>query len=347
MSKAIGCDLGTMFFQVAEIEDDKVRIKSTRNAFVEIDETDDIEDVLKQNKWQYVRDGKKYYVIGEDSLRVAKMFPGKVELRRPLQDGVLNKGEQKKNLVLNEIIHSAIGQAPDKDSMICFSVSSESVDGSVDSTFHKARIQGMFKSLGWNTKVVEEGLAVILSERPVVIETDDNGTEVESPYSGIGISWGAGRVNCVLAYKGLQVIGMSCARSGDWIDQKVSDQTDVPLAQVTSKKERELDFENINYEDDVIFALNAYYESMIEYVFKLFAKRFAAVKSKFEAPLEVVVAGGTSLPNGFCKKIESVIETMDLPFNISRVRQPQDPRNSVVKGLLTQAIIAQKKLATK
>ena len=347
MSKAIGCDLGTMFFQVAEIEDDKVRIKSTRNAFVEIDETDDIEDVLKQNKWQYVRDGKKYYVIGEDSLRVAKMFPGKVELRRPLQDGVLNKGEQKKNLVLNEIIHSAIGQAPDKDSMICFSVSSESVDGSVDSTFHKARIQGMFKSLGWNTKVVEEGLAVVLSERPVIVEKDDNGNDIESPYSGLGISFGAGRTNCVLAYKGLQIIGMSCARCGDWIDQKVSDQTDVPLAQVTSKKERELDFENINYEDDVIFALNAYYESMIEYVFKLFAKRFAAVKSRFEAPLEVVVAGGTSLPKGFSKKIESVIETMDLPFNISRVRQPQDPRNSVVKGLLTQAIIAQKKLATK
>jgi len=40
--------------------------------------------------------GKKYFVVGEDSMRVARMFPGKVELRRPMQDGILNKEEDKK-----------------------------------------------------------------------------------------------------------------------------------------------------------------------------------------------------------------------------------------------------------
>ena len=55
-------------------------------------------------------------------------------------------------------------------------------------------------------------------EKPVIIE--EGGKKV--PFSGIGISFGAGKVNCVLAYRGLSVIGMSVARAGDFIDKKVS-----------------------------------------------------------------------------------------------------------------------------
>jgi len=343
MSKAIGADCGTMFFQVAENEENgDIKIKTTRNAFVELAESsdDDIEDVLKRNKWQYVQDGNKYYVIGEDSLRVAKMFPGRVELRRPMQDGVLNKGEDKKLLVLGELIESSIGKAPDNKSVVCICISSDSVDDSMDSTFHKARLTGLFKRLDWNIKIIEEGLAVVLSERPTIIEEDGS----ESPYSGVGLSFGAGRTNCVLAYKGLKVIGMSCARSGDWVDQKVSEQTDTPVSQVISKKEKQLDFSNLDYEDDVIFALDAYYGAMIEFVFSHFAKKFAAVKSQFDAPLDIIVAGGTSMPKGFCKKLEEVIKRMDLPFKIKEIKHSADPRNSVVKGCLTQASITKKKL---
>ena len=339
--RAIAADLGTMFFQVASVgENDQINIKTTRNAFVELAGMEDIEDILKQNKWQYVKDGDKYYVIGEDSLRVAKMFPGKVELRRPLQDGVLNRNEDKKMLILAELIESSVGKAPDENSLVCFCISSPSVDGSADSTFHKSRLTGMFKRLGWDTKVIEEGMAVILSERPTMIEPDGN----ISPYSGVGISMGAGRINCVLAYKGLQIIGMSCARAGDWIDKKVSEQTDTPLSQVTSKKERYLDFDNLDYDDDVIFALDAYYTAAIEFVFSHFSKKFSEVKSQFDAPLDIIVAGGTATPKGFCKKIEEVIKGLDLPFEVKSIRIAADPVNSVVKGCLIQALLSQKKL---
>lgn len=340
-SRIVATDVGTMFFQTAEMgENNTINVKATRNAFVELADLDDIEDVLKQNKWQYVRDGSHYYVLGEDSLRVARMFPGKVELRRPMADGVLNKEEDKKMLVLAELIESSIGKATDEESLVCTCISSESADSSSDSTFHKARLTGMFKRLGWNVKVIEEGLAVVLSERPVIKEAD--GTE--SPYSGIGISFGAGRVNCVLAYKGLQIIGMSVSRAGDWVDKQVSTQTDTPISQVTSKKEKELDFTNLNEEDDVIFALDAYYTAMIEFVFNKFAKKFAEVKSQFDAPLDIVVAGGTAMPKGFCEKLEKTIRVMDLPFKIKDIKRASDPRNAVVKGCLVQATISQKKL---
>lgn len=341
MGKGQGLDPGTMFFQAAEQkEDGTVSYKEIRNAFVELESSDDIEQILSQNNWQYVSDGKSYFVIGEDSMRVARMFPGKVELRRPMQDGVLNKNEDKKMLVLAKMIETSIGKAPDKKSLVCTCVSSEPIDGSSDNTFHKARLEGMIKRLGWNVKVIEEGHAVVLAERPVLIEKD--GKEV--PYTGIGISFGAGRVNCVLAYRGLQVIGMSASRSGDWIDKKVSEQTDTPISQVTNIKETKLDFDNIDYDNDVIFALDAYYDNMLQYIFKNFATKFLEVKSQFDAPLDIVIAGGTSMPKGFVNKVKSVIQSLDLPFEVKEVRRAKDPRNAVVTGCLTQAIISQKKL---
>ena len=47
-SRVVGVDVGTMFFQVSEMIDDKIKIKNTRNAFVELPPNDDIEDVLRQ-----------------------------------------------------------------------------------------------------------------------------------------------------------------------------------------------------------------------------------------------------------------------------------------------------------
>jgi len=139
-------------------------------------------------------------------------------------------------------------------------------------------------------------------------------------------------------------LGMSCARGGDWIDKKVSDQTDTSISQVTNIKETKLDFNNIDYDNDILFALDAYYSNMLEYVFKNFAKRFSKVKSQFEAPIDIVLAGGTSMPNGFVDKVKKIIGGLELPFEIKEVRRSDDPRNSVVKGCLTQAIISQKRL---
>jgi len=339
-SRAVGVDCGTMFFQTAENnKDGKTELKTIRNAFIELEVTDDIEEILAQNKWRYIKSDGNYYVIGEDSLKVAKMC--KLELRRPMQDGILNKGEDKKMVVLSELIRTSIGKPSDAQSVVCTCVSSESVDGYKDSTYHKDRLSSMFKNLGWNVKVIEEGLAVILSEAPSVI--DSEGSEV--PFSGIGISFGSGRANCVLAYKGMKITGCSTARSGDWIDNRVAEQLGVPISKIISKKEKELDFTNIDPEDDVLYALNVYYEAMIEYTIKNFANKFKQDKPDIDEELDIIIAGGTSMPKGFCAKVEEVIRRLDLPFKVRNVKHASDPRNSVVNGCLIQAGITHKKLS--
>jgi len=336
----VGVDVGTMFFQTAELVDDKISVSAVRNAFVEIPYSSELEEILTRNGWRYVNDGTQYFVVGDDSMQVAKLFPGSVEIRRPLQDGVLNRDEPKKSLVLSGIIESSLGKAPDENSVVCTCVSSPCADAGQDSTFHAARLKAMFTRLGWNVKVIEEGLAVILSERPSVVL--DDGTEV--PFSGIGMSFGAGRANCVVAYKGMQVIGMSVSRSGDWVDKQVSEQTAVPVSQVIDFKERVLDFENIDEDNDIAFALDAYYDAMLRHVVGLFAKKFTEVKSQFDKPLDVVIAGGTSMPKGFEKKLARIMSSINLPFKIGDVRKAADPRNAVCSGLLTSAQIVKNRL---
>lgn len=341
MGKAVACDVGTMFFQTAEFDaNNNVVHKVIRNVFVEMAGGEDTEAILKSNNWNFIKDGDKFYITGEHAIKVAKAFPNKVELRRPLADGVLNKGEDKKLLVLDQLVATTVGKAPDAKSVLCTCISSPPVDNSSDSEFHKKRLEAIFRSKGWNVKIIEEGHAVVLSERPVVIEQD--GTE--SSYSGIGISFGAGRVNCVLTYKGMSVIGMSASRSGDWIDKRVSEETGTSLAQVTTIKETKLDFDNLDLDNDVIFALDAYYTSMIEYVFGMFSKKFQDVKSEFDVPLDIVVGGGTSMPKGFIKKFEQVVRGLTLPFKIKEVRHAKDPRNAVVEGCLAYAAATLKKM---
>lgn len=342
-NRILGFDPGTAFFQVAEKnEKGEIEIKIMRNSFVELQNYDsqDVEEILKQNKWQYVSDGSRYFVIGEDSLSVSLIFPN-VELRRPMQDGVLNKGEDKKMIVVAKLIESLIGENTVNDnSLVCFCTSGESIDNDVDDKFHRSRLQGMFERLGWKTKRIDEGLAVVLSERPIMVDKD--GTEV--PYTGLGISFGSGKVNVVLAYKGLPILSISSTRSGDYIDKKVAENTDLSLAQITHIKETKLDFSKIDFEDDIIFCLDVYYKNLIEYTFHNLNKRFKKVKSQFSGPIEIVLAGGTASPPHFCDKVKSVVDGLDLPFQIKDIRISKDPRNSVVKGLLTQAILTQKRL---
>ena len=56
MSRAIGLDIGTMFFQVAEKKEKSIDIKIIRNSFVKLSASEDVEQILEQNDWQYIKD---------------------------------------------------------------------------------------------------------------------------------------------------------------------------------------------------------------------------------------------------------------------------------------------------
>jgi hypothetical protein len=53
------------------------------------------------------------------------------------------------------------------------------------------------------------------------------------------------------------------------------------------------------------------------------------------------------MPKGFIEKVKSIIARLNLPFEIKDIKKAKDPRNTVVKGCLTQALISHKKLTKK
>ncbi len=60
-------------------------------------------------------------------------------------------------------------------------------------------------------------------------------------------------------------------------------------------------------------------------------------------PIEIVVSGGTSKPNGFEKLVEKVVSEVSWPFDIKGVRRAQDPLSATAVGCLTAAISKEKK----
>ncbi len=343
LGKVAGFDLGTATFQVAELNgNDEISYKNIRNCFIELQNSEQTEMALSQNSWQYIFDKNtnKYYVIGNDAMIFARMFPNKVELRRPMADGVLNKDEQQKLIILSDMLERTIGRAPESGiNVITTCISSPSMEQGNDSSFHKMRLQGMVTRLGYEVNVIQQGMAIILAENPTMTEQDGS----ESKYSGLAISCGGGRTNAVIAYRGKQIVGASLVRGGDWINQKVSEATNTPISQVIAKKQKKFDFKNIDDNDDVAFALSAYFEEYIKYVFINLAKKFKQVKSEFPGKMQVVLGGGGCIPNGFQDKVKQIVQSLDFPFEIKCVRKSADPANSVVKGLLTHALASQKK----
>ena len=111
-------------------------------------------------------------------------------------------------------------------------------------------------SLGINNKPINEAMAIIYSECQ------------KEKFSGISYSFGAGMVNCVMAWRGVEACKFSTARSGDFIDNSVADSLDIVSNRVTSIKEKYLDLscDQTNYENKkiarILEALHFYYESI-------------------------------------------------------------------------------------
>jgi hypothetical protein len=106
---------------------------------------------------------------------------------------------------------------------------------------------------------------------------------------------------------------MSAARSGDWLDEKVAEATGIDKALCTSYKETKLNLAEPDIENDVAMAYDAYHDQLFKYIITLFGNKFQEIKSQFDAPLDIVIAGGTSMPKGFVEKFKKVVLGMKVP----------------------------------
>jgi hypothetical protein len=326
-----------------------------RNVFLKAATTDDTEETLKENNWSYARHDNDFFILGEDAIKLKNLLTVKAtrenhalvatkisELRRPMQDGILNTSEEKLSVaIIQRLIANLLGKPKTPNEVLCFCVPGDPIDSNLSVVFHRTMLISFLRSLGYTVDCIPEALAIIFSERPVAEDESEEGGE--APFSGISMSWGAGMVNIAFVWKKIPLINFSVARCGDWIDQEAAAVAGVDVSVITRYKEKNLDLNNIDVSDMRQAALDIFYQTMIEHALNNFSRKFNELENQIDVPLEIIVAGGTASVPGFIDKFKTVLDSVNLPFKVKSVRLAENPLFTVSNGCLIKALSIENK----
>jgi actin-like ATPase involved in cell morphogenesis len=336
MAKAI--DIGTSFLVGAELKNGKEVFTIERDAFFVMPKEDFAEEMLHDAGAKYLIKGNNIYIVGEDALKYC-MITGKQEnYRRPMKKGVLNPGEEEAVPLLEKLIEGIVGKPSFQGEVIAATIPASPLDQDQDHTFHKVVVERFLKNLGYDVRILNEALAIIYAENPTSEEPTG-----KAPFSGIGISFGAGMTNLVVSWRAKKLFDISIARGGDWIDEQVSKVRNVPVGKVTHEKEKRLNLDKVDPKNSIHVGLEIYYEELIRFGLQQFKDHFKNNQTVLESPMEVVIAGGTSLVPGFVNLFNRVLQETGAPVPVRNVRHAKDPLRTVAKGSLVAALSMEKK----
>jgi len=319
-----GLDVGTANLLAAEQElDNGVKVRSERNAFFEIPAEAANKSMLTRLGVPYATWQDRFYVLGNASFDLANLF-GR-EVRRPMQDGFLAPDEKDAIPMMNFMLERLLGKPQQPGEPLHYCIPATSIDRVNDTVYHEGVVGGLVAKMGFTPVAINEAHAIVYSE----LEEQD--------FTGISVSGGGGMFNVCVAYKSIPALTFSVSRGGDWIDEHVAKVMGITRARATAIKENNINLIEPRSREEEAVAL--YYRSLIEYVLTNLRQRFemATDVPQFTAPVEVVLAGGTSLAGGFTELFAEELNKVGFPVPIARVRRAEDPFTSVVRGCLIAA----------
>jgi intein/homing endonuclease len=151
---------------------------------------------------------------------------------------------------------------------------------------------------------------------------------------------GAGMCNIAYANRGIEVMGFSISKGGDYIDQSAAKQVNDTVPVMTYRKEDGMDIRDP--QDEYEKAIAVYYKNLIQYLVKsfgaLYRKKDKKELPRLFKPIPLVVSGGTSLVGGFIEVLEKTIrEEKDFPIKLGEIRHAEEPLYAVSAGLYQAA----------
>ena len=319
---AKGLDIGTMNIVAANKEGNNTVTQRIRDAFLSLPKTS--KKLLKLSGADFVETDDEILILGDHALEMANMF-GK-EVRRPLSKGLVSPNEVGALDVLAYMIKSILGEPTPKEPCY-FSIPANPIDNpSRDIIYHKRLFERIVSDIGYTAIPSNEAMAIIFSEC------------AKENFTGIAFSFGSGMTNIALSNLSIECMSFSVERGGDWIDHGAAMATGLTQASVCITKEKGIDL--LNPKTRIEEALSFYYKELIEYSLLMVTREFQKNKLQmvFSRPIPIVVSGGTSKAGNFLDFFKQVVNTKKLPFEISDIRQAQDPYNAVAVGLLVQAM---------
>jgi len=323
---ALGLDVGTSRLVLASGSSNHVKTKAELNAFITVPFSKFTENILKQNKVSYqLNGGQTLQVYGNEAARFANVF--NTEVRRPMMAGTLNPTEEYSMPVMQAIIQQLVRKSKTSEALR-FSVPGPLLGGgSPDLVYHEAMLRDLLNSMGYSSKGVNEGLAVVFSE----LEREN--------FSGIGISCGGGMCNVALAFMSIPVMTFSVGKAGDYIDKNVGSVTGETASKIRSMKEESLDLSR-SPQNKFESALHIYYDDVILSLVESLRSALAETKNmpKIDNAIPIVLSGGTARPKGFIDKFRQAIECDGFPLKISEIRMAEDPLAATARGCLIAAM---------
>ena len=300
-----------------------------RDAFLSLDSMNTSKGTLKKMGVSYIELNNKLYVIGTEANELAAIFNNS-ELRRPLKDGMLNPNEQDALPILATIIKSLLGEPNVKDEVCVYSVPAPPIDVEHEIDYHSDVLNTIITNLGYKAQALNEAVAVA------------NVGLADKQLTGIAVSIGAGLTNIAIMYKGISVLTFSISKSGDWIDQMASKESGLTVAKIRSIKEKgnySISSSAIEVRTREQNIIRTYYEAYIRYLLKYIEVQFTKNTDmpNFPAPVDIAIAGGGGLVNGFIDVFKEQFTQKNFPIEISDIKLVTEPLSAIARGLFVEA----------
>jgi hypothetical protein len=321
----LGLDVGTSRIVVARSTGSEYQYDSQLNAFITLPYSTLAESLLTREGVFHKVAEDEIVVAGNDAQKFAEVFH--VETRRPMLRGVLNPQEPHSLSVIRSIITRLVGKAGTDKRKVFFSVPAPPSGGDDGIAYHEASIRQILAELGYESKPIEEGLAVVFGEM------------ASSNYTGIGVSCGSGLCNVCLAVLSVPVINFSVAKAGDYIDAHAAAVTGEVCTRMRVQKENGFHLDGLTG-DRVQNALTVYYDDMIHSLTSSLRTTISSAQRlpRLDQAIPVVVSGGTAMPKGFLERFTNALRSQEFPLRLSEVRMAGDPLNSTARGALMAAL---------
>ncbi len=321
----IGLDIGTKNIVMAYEKDGAVKFRREVNGFLNIPKVDNFtKQMLDKSGVPYItKEDGGIVALGEKAEELAYSF-GHV-LQRPMENGVLSIKEKEAMRIMGVIIKSIIGKIND-DLLIYYCIPAAPLDATANVAYHEKIIDVIFESFEGDVEShsINEARALIVS-----------GIEDQT---GIGISCGAGMINVSYCLFGIPIYQFSLVGAGDWVDKKAAEVTGENPTAITKVKEK-MSLDTTPPEKNIERAVWIHYRLLIENIARGIMEGFKKNESKAKAPkpMPIIIAGGTSSPDGFVKLFKSVFNEQSMPFEIGEITKADLPLYAVAHGCLIAA----------
>ena len=287
-------------------------------------------DMMKKAGVPLIEREKRAYALGEAAVNMTYTMSA-LELKRPMIHGCVNPKEKDAFQIMSIMIHSLINNVNRDGETLYYCVPANAVNQDTDADYHQRILDAIFKAFknetGYRVSAhpINEALALVYAELG------------KKAYTGIAASFGAGMVNICYAMYGSPVFSFAIVNSGDWIDRQAAKATGESISYINKEKTKiDLTKPAANL---VERAIHTQYQLMIEHTVNGLNKGFSDINKtvRTDGEVDVVIAGGTSSPNGFAQLFKQTLDKADLPIKVGNVIQPSDPLYSVARGCLIAA----------